>query len=164
VATVLYPTRAGDSAYRNQDRAMALAQELGARLLLLYVSNVSFLDHTAAPVHLEVIEQELDELGQFLLAMAQERAEKAGIQADTVIQHGGFRQALKDVIQEHEVVAVVLGLPSRDTAITTSEYIRNLARSLSAELGVEAFVVHEGDVVEHYQAEQDADKANAVTS
>jgi nucleotide-binding universal stress UspA family protein len=150
VATVLYPTRGGDTTYRNQDWACDLALERGADLLLLYVSNVHFLDHASGPVQLDVLQKELDELGRFLLAMAEERAQKRGTEANRLVLHGEFRQALKEVVQENDITAVVLGRPSHDTAVTTIEYINSLARSITAEFGVESFVVNEGEVVEHY--------------
>jgi nucleotide-binding universal stress UspA family protein len=151
MATILYPTRAGDTTYRNQDWAMAMAQDQGADLLLLYVSNVRFLNHVAAPKNLELIEAELDELGEFLLAMAQERTEKAGRPARTLVRHGSFREALKEIIQEEDVSAVVLGHPAHETAITTADYLNQLAQSLSAEMNVDVYIVHEGEEVDHYR-------------
>jgi len=162
VATILYPTRGGDSTYRNQDRAAELAREQGASLLFLYVGNVHFLDHTRGPVHVEILEQELDEMAEFLLAMGQERAEKSGIQTDRLIKHGEFREALVEVVQENEVTAVVLGRPAHDTAHTTIEYISDFAKSITTELGVEAYVVHKGEIVEHYQPAGDGGKTNTA--
>lgn len=160
MATILHPTRGGDTTYRNQDRAAELAKERGANLLLLFVGNVHFLDHARGPVHVDILEQELDGMAEFLLAMGQERAEKTGVQADRVIKHGGFREALVEVVQENDVTAVVLGRPSHDTAHTTIEYISDLAKSIASELGVEAFVVHEGQIVEHYQPAGDDGKTD----
>ena len=151
MATILYPTRGGDTTYRNQDRASELARERGAKLLFLYVGNVRFLDHTAGPVHVNLVQKELDEMAEFLLAIAQERAEKTGVPTERVVRHGGLREALKEVVQEYGVTAVVLGRPAHDTAHTTVEYISSFAKSIAADLGVEAFVVHEGEDVEHYQ-------------
>ncbi|HCB50852.1 MAG TPA: hypothetical protein DEP47_15375 [Chloroflexi bacterium] len=151
MATLLYPTRGGDTTYRNQDRACDLAKELGADILLLYVGNVHFLDHIAGPVHVEVLQKELDEMAEFLLAVAEERVQKSGVKAKRLIKHGGFREALKETIQEFGVSAVVLGRPAHDTALTTIEYISNIAKSIPAELNIESFVVHEGQIVEHYQ-------------
>ena len=150
MATILYPTRAGDGTYRNLDRAAELAREQNAELLLLYVSNVRFLDHFAAPVPVGLIEEELDELGEFLLAMAQERAEKSNIKVAAIVRHGAFRQALKDVIDEHGVAIVILGRPTHDTSNTTTEYISNAAQMLVSDLGVEVYVVDDGKFVEHY--------------
>lgn len=147
---ILYPTRGGDSSFRNQDRVITLAQERGAALMLLYVSNVRFLDRFAAPVPVELVEAELDEMGEFLLAMAQERVEKAGVQVTTAVRHGRFRAALKEIIEAHAVSTVVLGQPERETAITTREYIGEVARFLVDETGVEVLVVDQGEIVERY--------------
>jgi len=149
---VLYPTRGGDTTHRNQDWASSLAQERDAVLVFLYVSNVSFLDRLGGPVRVDILEAELDELGEFLLALAQERAEKNGVQTKRVIRHGRFGQVLSKVIEEYDVTTLVLGRPAHDEAITTVEYISRIAQSMAAEFGIEVFVVHEGSVVEHYQA------------
>lgn len=150
MATILYPTRAGDMNHPNQDRVIALAEEQAAKLVLLYVSNVNFLDHLAGPVRLDLIETELDHLGEFLLAMVQERAEKSLPEVESIIRKGSFRQVLKEVIQEHGVTAVVLGYPSEETGITTRDYITEVAQWLLAESGVEVFVVDDGRFVAHY--------------
>lgn len=151
MATLLYPTRGGDTTYRNQDRACTLAKELGADILLLYVGNVSFLDTIAGPVHVDVVQKELDEMAEFLLTVAKERIEKSGIKARRILKHGAFREALMETIQEYEVTAVVLGRPAHDKALTTIELISSIAKMIATELNVETFVVHEGQIVEHYQ-------------
>jgi nucleotide-binding universal stress UspA family protein len=150
MATILYPTRGGENAYRNQDWAITLAQERSADLLLLFVSNVRFLDRFARPVPVQLVQEELVSMGEFLLALAQERAEKAGIQARTICLSGSFPQALKDVAEQQEVTTVVFGRPAQDTAITSAEYLSELAQSLTAELGVETFVIDQGEIVEHH--------------
>ena len=117
---------------------------------MLYVSNVRFLNLLAGPARLGLMEAELDELGEFLLAMAQERAETAGVAASTVIRRGSFRDALKEVVLEHQVTTVVLGYPSQETAITTHDYINTLAQFLHYEFGVEVYVIGEGKIAEYY--------------
>jgi len=149
MTTILYPTRGGSSAYLNQDWAVSLAQERGADLLLLYVSDVHFLDHIAAPIRLDLIEAELEDLGAFLLAMAQERIEKSGFEADTVVRSGGFVKALLEVIEERDISVVVLGCPTEDTGITSVKYITEVAHRLQARTNVEVFVVGEGRIVVH---------------
>ncbi|MGW8319696.1 MAG: universal stress protein [Candidatus Promineifilaceae bacterium] len=150
MTAILYPTRAGDVTHRNQDRVIALAKERQAKLIFLYVSNVRFLDHIASPVPLDLVEEELDELGEFVLIMAQERAEKAGLAAEAVIRRGGFRDALKSVIGEYEVTTVVLGLPAEETAITTVDYIHDVADMLRDETGVEVLIIDQGEIVESF--------------
>lgn len=150
MATLLYPTRGGDTTYRNQDRACTLAKELEANILLLYVGNVRFLDTVAGPVNVEVVQKELDEMAEFLLAVAEERVEKSGVEAERVIKHGVFREALIETIREYGVTAVVLGRPAHDKALTTIEFISSIAKMIATDLNIETFIVHEGQIVEHY--------------
>ncbi|HSG18660.1 MAG TPA: universal stress protein [Anaerolineae bacterium] len=157
MATVLYPTRGGDTTYRNQDLASELARERHAPLLFLYVTNVSFLDRLGGPVRVDILEAELDDLGEFLLALAQERARKVGVESERLIRHGRFRDALRAVIRERAVTTLVLGRPAHDAAITTVQFISHLAQTMVSEFGIEVFVVHEGEVVEQYQPGDTAD-------
>jgi nucleotide-binding universal stress UspA family protein len=116
------------------------------------VGNVSFLDTIAGPVNVEVVQKELDEMAEFLLTVAKERIEKSGVKAKRVLKHGVFREALIETIQENGVTAVVLGRPAHDTALTTIEFISSIAKMIATDLNVETFVVHEGQIVEHYQS------------
>ena len=150
MSTILYPTRGGESTHLNQDWVFEFTREEGASLLLLYVSNVRFLDLLAGPARLDLMEAELDELGEFLLAMAQERAETAGVAAGTIVRRGSFRDALKEVLLEHQATTVVLGYPSQETAFTTHDFINTLAQFLQNEFAVEVYVIDEGEIVEHY--------------
>jgi nucleotide-binding universal stress UspA family protein len=154
MATVLYPTRGGDSTHRNQDWACDLANKRDARLVFLYVSNVSFLDRLGGTARVDILEDELDELGEFLLVMAQERAQRSGVKSERVVRQGRFQLALAEVIEEYEVTTLVLGRPAQDTANTTVEFISQAAQSLAADFGIEVFVVDEGEVAEHYGASE----------
>jgi nucleotide-binding universal stress UspA family protein len=151
MATVLYPTRGGDRTHRNQDRAAALARERDANLVFLYVSNVSFLDRLGGTARIDILEEELDDLGEFLLAMAQERAERSGVKTERAIRHGRFRPALSEVIEEYGVTTLILGRPAHDDAITTVDYITQAAQTMAADHGIEVLVLHEGEVVEEYR-------------
>ena len=149
MTTILYPTRGGDTTHRNQDWVFSLAKESAAKLVLLYVSNVRFLDRLRTPVGIDRVWEELDSMGDFLLTMGQDRAEQVGVTADKAIRHGRFREALKEVIEEENVSTVVLGRPAQGTAITTAEYIQEIAEYLTAETDVEVFLIHEGKVIDH---------------
>jgi nucleotide-binding universal stress UspA family protein len=160
MTTILYPTRGGESAYLNQDWALSLARERSAELLLLYVSDVRFLDHTAAPVRLDLVEAELEDLGEFLLAMAQERVEKAGQKAETIVRRGEFVNALEETIQERDISVVVLGRPTDDSGITSEGYVGDVARKLQDSANVEVFVIDEGRVAIHLLPTQKAGESD----
>jgi len=148
---ILCPTRGGQASYPNQDRAIALARARGAKLLFLYVSDVRFLGLSASPKVVD-IQTEMDEVGDFLLTMAQERAANAGVQADTILRHGAFRAALIDVIDEHQVDTVVLGTSAGGTGIVTEEYVQGLVDEIGGATQVEFVVVDRGEVIKTYQS------------
>jgi nucleotide-binding universal stress UspA family protein len=146
MATILCSTRGGQASYPNQDRAIAIAREREADLLFLYVSNVRFLNLVASPVLID-LEEELDEMGEFMLAMAQERAEKAGVQASAEVRRGVFRQALKASIKAHHITTVVLGSSTEGEGVTTLSYLQELVEWVRTETGAEVIVVSNGEIV-----------------
>ena len=81
MGTILCATRGGEESYCTQDQAIALAIEQGDTLVFLYVVDTHFLDNTAAPIMIDV-EDELYNMGKFLLLMAQERAREQGVDAE----------------------------------------------------------------------------------
>ena len=146
---ILCPTRGGKDSYPNQDRAVALAKERGVGLLFLYITNVEFLGLTAAPKLID-IEHELDELGEFMLTMAQERAEKANVPASTLVRHGHFREVLAEVIEENEIGTVVLGSSAGGTGMVTQSYVRDLIDEIHGKIEVEFIIVDQGEIVSTY--------------
>lgn len=143
---ILCPTRGGEGSYPNQDRAIAIARERGAEVMFLYITNVEFLGLTASPILID-IEHEIDEMGEFMLAMAQERAEKASIKALTLVKHGQFNEVLADVIEEYQIESVVLGSSAGGTGVITAQYIEGLVNEIGAKTGVEFIVVDQGEIV-----------------
>ena len=81
---ILCPTRGGEASYRTQDAAIVLAKEQGKQLVFLYVVDTHFLDRTERAVRPDVVMEEMTRMGEFLLIMAQERAQAHGIQAELV--------------------------------------------------------------------------------
>jgi nucleotide-binding universal stress UspA family protein len=147
---ILCPTRGGKGSYPNQDRAIAIAKERSAEVLFLYITNVQFLGLTAAPKLID-IETEMDEMGEFMLTMAQERAEKASVNALTLVQRGQFREVLIDVIEEHQIDTVVLGSSAGGTGVITAEYIQELVDEISGKTGVVFIVVDQGKIVSTFK-------------
>lgn len=147
MTTILFPTRGGQASYPNQDRAIALAQEREARLIFMYVTDVRFITLMARPSVVN-LEENIEEMGEFLLAMAQERAAKQGVEAGMVVRRGVFQQALLHVIQAEDVDIVVLGAPTGSTGVTTPDYRKSIIRGLIDETGVEVLVVDDGEIVD----------------
>jgi nucleotide-binding universal stress UspA family protein len=130
-------------------RAIAIAQEQDAAVVFLHISDIHFLDHAASPVDVEVVQEQLEEMGEFLLVMAQERAREAGVESEAEVRQGEFRQSLEAVIQEKEISMVVLGSGSQGTGITTPEYRQGLADYLVENYGIEVIISAVGEIVQH---------------
>lgn len=150
MTTILYATRGGETSYPNQDFVIALAKQRNANLVLLYVTDVQFLDRFASPILVDV-EAEMEGLAEFLLLMAKERAEKAGVKAETIVRRGDFRTALEEAAREHQASLIVLGSPVGETGITRQEYLEHLVEDLWTDTGIETLLVHEGQVAVHHR-------------
>lgn len=145
MSMILCPTRGGQSSIPNQQWAISLAKERSANLTFLYICNVRFLDHSSGPLIVDISDK-LDEMGEFLLAMAQDRAAQEGVAADTIVRQGDFKEALTAVIREINADTVVIGRAARGTGITNESYMSVLADAVK-NTGAELFVVDEGQVV-----------------
>jgi len=137
---IVCATRGGQDSYRTQQTAIALARERGDELTFLYVADVSFLDNIAAPIVVDV-ESELDRMGLFQLAMAQEQAAEAGVTAQIAIRHGHLRQELIRAARDLGATSIVLGSPQQETAVFDETDLWALVADLEAETGAEVLVI-----------------------
>lgn len=137
---ILCATRGGEASIRTQDKAIALAKERHARLVFVFVSDVRFL-HTFTAPHMPTFEREMRHLGEFLLVMAKERAEAAGVEADYTVREGIFREALIAAARDNAASVIVLGRPG-DASLTTEAFLQDeLAPALEEATGAEVIIV-----------------------
>ena len=137
---ILCATRGGEASYRTQDAVIAKAKSEGASILFLYVADVEFLKHTSTGVRPDIVQQEMDRMGEFLLAMACERAENAGVAAEPICRHGDLFQALKGVAMEAEVSMIAFGRPA-EGGIFQLGALEKLVEKLEEETGVETAII-----------------------
>jgi nucleotide-binding universal stress UspA family protein len=137
---ILCATRGGEASYRTQDAAIALAKERGDELVFLYVVDTSFLDKMAASIVVD-IEGGIGKMGEFLLAMAQERAARQGVEARALCRQGRVHQEIKTAAVEEEATTVVLGRPAGETSVFIPEALQSLAQNIESETGVEVLIV-----------------------
>ncbi len=137
---ILCATRGGESAYRTQDAAIALAKERGDRLVFLYVVDLHFLDKTAGAVLVDV-ESEMRKMGEFLLVMAKERAAEQDIAVETICHRGDLSAALKESAQSAGASLIVLGRPVGEQSVFVLSDLEKLAVDIEAETGVETRII-----------------------
>lgn len=136
---ILCATRGGEVSWRAQDKAIDLAKERSDELIFLYVVDISFLDKIALPVVIDA-ESGVERMGEFLLAMAQERAREKGLDACAIIREGKTREEIKKAVVELGVDTVVLGLPA-EGGVFREEAIRAFAQEIEKETGAEVVLV-----------------------
>ena len=147
MATILSPTRGGKQSYLNQNRAIAFAKEREAKLIFLYVCDVRF-DHQISEDTVADVEAELEDMGEFLLSMAQERAAEEGIEAETVVRTGNFREVLNTVIMENQVDTLILGSSLEESGNTTPVFLRELSADLAKKYSLEVILLRAGELLE----------------
>jgi nucleotide-binding universal stress UspA family protein len=137
---IICATRGGDASIPTQERAILEAKERGDELVFLYVVDSSFLNKTAAAVVVNV-EDELSDMGEFILAMAVERAAEQGVSARAEIRKGVVRELLPEVTKELGAEVIVIGRPvggtGRFDVDEFSEYADQLAEESNAEVIVQ---------------------------
>jgi nucleotide-binding universal stress UspA family protein len=137
---ILCATRGGDASFNTQDKAIQLALDKRSELIFLYVVDTRFIDKTSAPIVVDV-EGEISKLGEFLLIMAQERAQEQGLEASTILREGQVREELTKVITEEGITLVVLGKPAGNSSVFELESLQKFAEKLEEETGVRTIIV-----------------------
>jgi len=138
---ILCATRGGEASYRTQDAAIALARERGDSLIFLYVVDTHFLDRTERAVRPDVVAEEMARMGQFLLTMAQERAQAQGVQTEVRIRHGEVLEEPKAAALEEKADLVILGHPGKEESTFRQADLESIAREIEEETGVETRIV-----------------------
>lgn len=136
---ILCPTRGGPASYNTQDKAIALVKEKGDTLLFLYIVNLHFLDKTAAPIVVDV-EDEVHQMGEFLLLIAKERAEEQGVETRTISRKGEVRDEIKKVALEEKVSLVMFGRPAGDESTFELADLKTFAAEIEKETGIETII------------------------
>ena len=137
---ILCPTRGGPASYSTQDKAITLAKERGDTLLFLYVVDLRFLDKTAAPIVVDVGD-EVQEMGEFMLLMAKERAEGQGVETRTISRKGKVREEIKRIAQEEGVSLILLGRPAGEESSFQLAELEKFAAEIEMEIGIEVVIV-----------------------
>ncbi len=137
---ILCATRGGEASYPTQDAVIALAKKQDDELVFLYVADISFLNQTAAPLVVNA-ESRLEQLGQFQLVMAQERAAEQEIIAQAIVRTGHLRAELVAVAKEIGATLIVMGRSLGPDAAFENAAIQVFAADLQTETGIEVRIL-----------------------
>jgi hypothetical protein len=138
---ILCATRGGEASRRTQEAVIAMAKEEGASLLFLFVVDVEFLKLTARGVRPEVVATELEHMGEFLLAIACERAAAQGVEAESCVRHGSLLEALESAALDEGADAIAFGRPAGPDSSFSLTDLEHLAARIEEDTGVKAYIV-----------------------
>jgi len=140
---ILCATRGGPAAVQAQNVAIALAKAQDNPLMFLFVADADFLQRSISAVRPDVVEAELESMGEFLLLVAQERAQKQDIEAEILVRSGQLRSELIATIRDENVTTVVLGKPVGEESVFELKGLRALAASLEDETKVTVIIAND---------------------
>jgi nucleotide-binding universal stress UspA family protein len=138
MAKILCATRGGEESQRIQDIGIQLAKERGEEIVFLYVVNTEFLDSASAALR-ESVTNEMDKLGEFLLLMAIERAQKQGVTASQLIRRGKLREEFEAAASEPDISTVLLGRPGEGGSFSM-ESLEAVAAEIEKKCQVEVLI------------------------
>ncbi len=141
MGTILCATRGGPASHRAQDAAIAVAKQEGKLLVFLYVVDTSFIDKTERAVRPAVVAEEMSRMGEFLLAMAQERAKAREVLAEARIRQGEFKEQLQEAIRSEWADVAILGQPADEASAFKLAALEAIAAAVQEETGVEVRIV-----------------------
>jgi nucleotide-binding universal stress UspA family protein len=138
---ILCATRGGEASRRTQDAVIAMAREAGASILFLYVVDVEFLKLTARGVRPDVVATEMEHMGEFLLAMACERAAVQGVEAEPCVRHGPLVEALESAARDEGADAIAFGRPvGVDSSFSLTD-LEQLAAGIEEDTGIKTYIL-----------------------
>jgi nucleotide-binding universal stress UspA family protein len=138
---ILCATRGGEASRRTQDAVIEIAKEQGASIIFLYVVDVEFLRLTARGVRPEVVMTEMEHMGEFLLAIAVERAREQGVEAVAVLRRGPLVEALASAAQEEGADAIAFGRPVGAESSFSLSDLEKMAAEITQDTGIETLIL-----------------------
>lgn len=138
---ILCATRGGEASQKTQDAVIAMAKEQGATILFLYVVDVEFLRLTARGVRPDVVSTEMEHMGEFLLAMACERAAAQGVEAEACLRHGPLVEALESAAREEGADAIAFGRPAGPDSSFALADLEELAAQIEEDIGIKSYIL-----------------------
>ena len=138
---ILCATRGGEASWRTQDKVIAMAKEKGATILFLYVVDVEFLKLTARGVRPDVVLAEMEHMGEFLLAMACERAAAQGVEAEMCLRHGPLLEALESAAHEEGADAIAFGRPAGLGSSFSLADLEHMAARIEEDIGIKSYIL-----------------------
>jgi nucleotide-binding universal stress UspA family protein len=111
---IICAIRGGPDSQPTIERAISLAQDVGQPLYFLYIVNFDFLLSHSESSRFSTLQEELTQMGEFILLTAQEKAQVHGVNSEAVIRQGEVGDEIVSLADELNADYIVLGTPVGD--------------------------------------------------
>ena len=121
--------RGGPNSQPTIDKAIELSLEMDLEVHFLFIVNLEFLQ-TSYKSHLNTIEEEIHQMGEFILLDVTSRASDKGIKANSFIRKGIVSEEIIKLCLEVSADYVILGKPKSDSDknVITSDTLSEFAK------------------------------------
>ncbi len=102
--------RGGPYSQATINKAISLAKETGLQITFLYIVNLDFLARSTS-LRTHTINQEMEEMGEFILLTARNQAAEQGVVAEGVVRHGEVGEEIVKLCNELGARYLILGRP-----------------------------------------------------
>ncbi|MEW6716514.1 MAG: universal stress protein [Chloroflexota bacterium] len=126
--------RGGPSSQPTIQTAIDLAKSTNLTVHFLYVVNINFLSHTSSS-RVDLVYHEMDRMGEFILLVAQDKAQAQGVPSDGTVRHGKVGDEIVALGREIKAEYVVLGQPQSadDKDIFTHDHLQKFKERIEKE-------------------------------
>ena len=141
---ILCAVRGGPESRQTVTYAIDLALETGAKLTFFHAVDAEFLGSAAIGRTLSGIYSELIEMGQFMMLILVDRAQRRGVvDVDYIIQEGNIRKQLIQIAIETRAETMIVGRPTRSPTSNVFKMteMESFAEELAREGGLKVVVV-----------------------
>ncbi|MDX1687058.1 MAG: universal stress protein [Candidatus Promineifilaceae bacterium] len=139
--TIVCATRGGQGSRAVQLAAIDRAKETDERLIFLYVVDLPLIEEYDEALT-GAMRAEFQWLGEALLRVAQQRAERERVDAEIAIREGGVKEEIETFLRESDASVLMLGAPRGTTPnVFGDDAIERFARTIESDTGVAVKIV-----------------------
>lgn len=136
---VVCAIRGGPHSQATIEKAIAVAKERTLPLYFLYVVNLDFLGRVAS-TRTFTINQEMEQMGEFIMLAAQSQAAAKDVEAQGVVRHGNVSTEIVALCREIDADYLVLGhpqLPGEEENVFTHTRLQQFIESVHEQTGTQ---------------------------
>ena len=144
MGVIVCATRGGEGSRAAQLTAIQFARAEDHQLVFLYVVDKHIIGEPDETLK-GAVHAEFHWVGQVMLQIACQRAERAGLIAEMAIRDGAVRDEIEKFLREKEATRLLLGAPRHTSPVFGDDAIEQFAQTIEADTGVPVQVVRPED-------------------